>query len=58
MSNYFPQAQKLLPILQKLQHKLNFDGSYQRLNWTADDVNAVCDLNMKTRLRLGINRLC
>ena len=43
MSNYSPQAQKLLPILQK----------HQRLNWTADHVNATCGLNMKTRLRYG-----
>ena len=43
MSNYSPQAQKLLPILQK----------HQRLNWTADHVNGTCSLNMITRLRYG-----
>ena len=36
-----PKRQKLLPILQK----------HQRLNWTADHVNATYGLNMKTRLR-------
>ena len=43
MLNYSPQAQKLLPILQK----------HQRLNWTADHVNVTCGLNMKTRWRYG-----
>ena len=46
MSNYSPQvqnSQKLLPVLQK----------HQRLNCTADHVNATCGLSMKTRLRYG-----
>ena len=43
MSNYLPQAQKLLPVLRK----------HQRLNWKADHVNATYGLNMKTRLRYG-----
>ena len=43
MSNYSPQAQKLLPILQK----------HQRLNLIADHVIATCGLNMKTGLRYG-----
>ena len=45
MSNHSPQAHKLVPILQK----------HHRLNWTADHVNAMCGLNMKTRLRYHIS---
>ena len=53
MSNYAHQTQKLLPDLQKQQHKLRRLASEIkfRLNWTADHVNATCGLNMKTRLR-------
>ena len=32
---------------------LKFKNSYQRLNWTADHVNAMRGLNMKTKLRYG-----
>ena len=38
-----PKNSYPVPILQK----------HQRLNWTADHVNATCGLNMKTRLRYG-----